>query len=250
MNKKRTLLTVVAMILVCVLSVMGTVAYLTDKTDPVENTFIAAGGGKLIEDDGALTLQEHEATKVMDDDEWTGKYEIKNNAATKTAQTYDVLPGMVIPKDPYVTITKKTDTPAYLYVEVINNLSFSTMVTVTEGETTKEVDSLDIDSTQWLEINVGGDREVYVYTTDGTNPAIVTSDLGPVYIIEGNKFTVNGNVDPTQLDEDETLTFQAFLAQASIGEETDPAAIFNACFPAPTGGNSGESGEATPEPAP
>ena len=52
MNKKRTLLTVVALILVCVLSVMGTLAYLEAKTTTVTNTFVAAGGpGPFIDDD-------------------------------------------------------------------------------------------------------------------------------------------------------------------------------------------------------
>lgn len=124
--KKRILLTAVALILVCALSIMGTVAFLKDTTKTVTNTFVAAGGGKLIEADGAFTLQEHEATKVKNGDVWTGKYEIKTDAKVVTALSYDIMPGMVIPKDPYVTITKKTATPAYLYIEVINNLSFST----------------------------------------------------------------------------------------------------------------------------
>lgn len=238
--KKRILLTAVALILVCALSIMGTVAFLKDTTKTVTNTFVAAGGGKLIEADGAFTLQEHEATKVKNGDVWTGKYEIKTDAKVVTALSYDIMPGMVIPKDPYVTITKKTATPAYLYIEVINNLSFST-------KDDSDAETLVIDPVHWLELaGVTGPNGgvVYVYTTDKTSPAIITTDITATNIIKDNKFTVNKNVEPTSLDADETLKFNAFLAQASIGEETGAAAIFNACF-----GNQGGQGEA-PDPDP
>lgn len=244
--KKRIFLTALALILVCALSIMGTVAFLKDQTNTVTNTFVAAGGGKLIDEDegGALILEEHVATKIMDENDptkWTGKYEIKSDAATTKAFSYDIMPGTVVHKDPYVTITKKTDTPAYLYIEVINNLGFSTEV--------DDEETLVIDPANWLQImeKTTDGRDIYVYTTDGENPAIVTSDLNAINIIQNKKFTVNKDTDPTTIPEDGvTLKFQAFLAQASIGEETGAAAIFNACF-----GNQGGQGEApTPDPDP
>ena len=248
--KKRILLTAVALILVCALSIMGTVAYLQTQTATVPNTFVAAGGGQLIDpdgednksgtdDDGAFILKEHEATMVKNGDVWTGQYEIKDDAKVVDALNYDIMPGMVIPKDPYVAIKAKTAVPAYLYIEVINNLSFSTKV--------NNVETLVIDGEHWIELmDVTGPNsgKVYVYTTDGTKPAIITADVAETNIIKDNKFTVNENVEPTKLDADETLKFNAFLAQASIGEETGAAAIFNACF-----GNQGGQGEA-PTPAP
>lgn len=244
--KKRILLTAVALILVCALSIMGTVAYLKDQTTTVTNTFVAAGGGQLIDpdgednesgtdDDGAFILKEHEATMVMNGNVWTGKYEIKDDADVVAGLRYDIMPGMVIPKDPYVTIKAKTDVPAYLYIEVINNLSFSTKV--------NDIETLVIDPDHWLELpGVTGPNsgKVYVYTTDKTSPAIITDDVAETNIIKDNKFTVNENVEPTSLDADETLKFNAFLAQASIGEETGAAAIFNACFGTTTAPEGGE----------
>lgn len=250
--KKRILLTAVALILVCALSIMGTVAFLQTQTATVTNTFVASGGGQLIDpdgednesgtdDDGAFILKEHEATKVKNGDVWTGMYEIKDDAKVVATLSYDIMPGMVIPKDPYVAIKAKTAVPAYLYIEVINNLSFSTKV--------NDVETLVIDGEHWIELaGVTGPSsgKVYVYTTDGIKPAIITADVKETNIIKDNKFTVNENVEPTQLDADETLKFNAFLAQASIGEETGAAAIFNACF-----GNQGGQGEApTPDPNP
>ena len=231
--KKRIFLTALALILVCALSIMGTVAFLKDQTKTVTNTFVAAGGGKLIDEDegGALTLEEHMATKIMDEnDKWTGKYEIKPDATTTKAFSYDIMPGTVVHKDPYVTITKKTATPAYLYIEVINDLSFSTKVANDEGELEE---TLVIDPANWLQIKdkATDGRDIYVYTTDGENPAIVTSDLNAINIIQNKKFTVNKDTDPATIAENgETLKFQAFLAQASVGEETGAEAVFDACF--------------------
>jgi len=228
--KKRILLTALALILVCALSIMGTVAFLKDQTDTVTNTFVAAGGGKLIDEDegGALILEEHMATKIMDENDptkWTGKYKIEDDATTVKAFSYDIMPGTVVHKDPYVTITKKTDTPAYLYIEVINNLGFSTEV--------DDEETLVIDPANWLQIKdkATDGRDIYVYSTDGKNPAIVTSDLNAINIIQNKKFTVNKDTDPTTIPENGvTLKFQAFLAQASVGEETGAEAVFDACF--------------------
>lgn len=250
--KKRILLTAVALILVCALSIMGTVAYLQSQTDTVTNTFVAAGGGKLIEDGGTFTLQEHKAnkvTKIVVDDEgekeiWTGKYELDDTelAPTKTVEgvtimgnEYEIMPGMIIPKDPVVTITGKTESPAYLYIEVINNLDFSTEV--------DDEETLVIDPENWRELpTVTGPNggKVYVYTTDKTNAAIVTEDVS-ANIIQNNQFRVNKEVDLTNPElTDQELTFNAFLAQASIGDETDAAEIFKDCFIT----------AATPDPAP
>lgn len=239
--KKRIFLTALALILVCALSIMGTVAFLQTQTEEVVNTFVAAGGGKLIEDGGALTLEEHVASKIMDEnDKWTGKYEIKPDATTTKAFSYDIMPGTVVHKDPYVTITKKTATPAYLYIEVINNLSFSTKVANAEGELEE---TLVIDPANWLQIKdkATDGRDIYVYSTDGKNPVIVDANVTEINIIKDKKFTVNKDTDPATIAENgETLKFQAFLAQASVGEETGAEAVFDACF----------STAATPDPAP
>ncbi len=230
MNRKKLLLSVLALVLVCAMSVMGTVAYLTNTTETLTNTFVAAGGGQLIdpdgdddkpgtEDDGAIKLQEHGVTLNAN-----GQYAL--NSTVVQANKYEILPGMVIPKDPYITLTGKTEVPAYLYVEVVNGF----------GENVVEAGSLKIDAANWLKLNVAG-REVYVYTAGGSSAAILTSDIeGELYIIENNCFTIDTQLDPTAIAEPgETLVFNAYLAQASIGEVSDPTSIFTTCFPAQSG---------------
>ncbi|MBR4866377.1 MAG: hypothetical protein IKU11_06795, partial [Clostridia bacterium] len=52
MKKKRTFLVALAMVLVCILSITGTLAFLQANTTTVTNTFIAAGGpGPFVDPD-------------------------------------------------------------------------------------------------------------------------------------------------------------------------------------------------------
>lgn len=213
MNKKKILLAVLALVLVCAMSIMGTVAYLTDKTEAVTNTFIAAGGGKLADD---LTLTEHEVTKGTD-----GGYSIAANAKTTSANSYDVMPGMVLPKDPTITITGKTTAPAYLYLEVCGELPSayewsidSIWTAVMDGQTQATG-------------NNGG--KLYVYQS-----VIATAAESTDYnVITDKKITVKS--EPTDLNtEGKTLTFYAYLAQANVGDNSDALTVYNTCFPKTT----------------
>lgn len=242
--KKRILLTAVALILVCALSIMGTVAYLKDQTDTVTNTFVASGGGKLIDpDDGTFTLLEHEATKVMigEDDaaRWAGTYEIAEGAKTTDANSYDVMPNMILPKNPHISITGKTAAPVYLYVTI-------------KSELDKAIFTWNVTS-NWKDLGItaadGGN--VYVYTAGGTSAALLTDadaeDLKNIAILDGDKITV-ADVDEVtglKLESGKTMVFNAYMAQASIGAETNAATIFNTCF-----GNQGGQGGSTPAPDP
>ena len=118
MSKKKTLLTILAVMLVCCIAVTGTLAVLFAKTsEPVVNTFTAAGDGKLFT--GEFTLKEHIAEQQKNGS-YTLTKETTNN--TVTGNHYDVLPRTDLPKDPFITITGKTNAPAYLYVEVVDGL--------------------------------------------------------------------------------------------------------------------------------
>lgn len=64
-----------------------------------------------------LLLQEHEAVRQPD-----GSYILNDILLPKdgkTGNTYDLLPGLDIPKDPYVQVVNKTPIRGYLYVEVV-----------------------------------------------------------------------------------------------------------------------------------
>lgn len=242
MNKKRTLLTVVALLLVCVMSVVGTIAYLKSNTTTVTNTFVAAGGtGPFIDDDPGsedpakklFEIKEYEVTQSS-----SGKYTMTTTEVD--GQTYaGVMPGTNIPKQAFVKLSRtsgsKTETvdgqevvteikpaPAYLYLEVVDALPAAY--------------SWEIEDTNWelitgLEGVQGG--KVYLYVGSLADSAhvitnIAAYDANMIDIIKEDKIFVDK--DATLDAAAVTLSFNAYLAQAAIGETDDPAAVFTACF--------------------
>ena len=141
-----------------------------------------------------VTLVESKINRKAD-----GTYETADETVTGTTQSYILVPGQDIPKDPRVIITGKTDIPAYLYIEVVDNTPN---------------DALHYSLTSdWIHssrtASVTG-ASVYVYSTDGTNPAKITTDL-TVYILQGNKIEVKqGLLSENTAD---SLNFFAYLEE-------------------------------------
>lgn len=233
MNKKRIILTVLALILVCAMSIMGTVAYLTSKTETVTNTFVAAGGPGPFVDvvDGVqqFKLLEYEVTQST-----SGKYTQSTNEVT--ANSYTVQQGTTIPKQAFVKLSRtasiimedgvETGTiapaPAYLYIEVVDDL--------------EEAYSWSVDPANWTKIdNLTGPNggEVYLYTGSYADEAHVLTVVSAntadtkIDIITDDQITV---ADVALSDDTFTLEFYAYLAQASVGSSDDPAEVFAACF--------------------
>ena len=230
MNKKRILLTVLAMVLVCALSVAGTLALLTAHTDAVTNTFVAAAGSDnpFVDKDG-FSIKEYkvgpdaagnynyvdeEGNKLAEDD---AKIEVAEN-------TYKVVPGVTLPKDAFVKLSRANETPAYLFIEVVNKLS---------NEFNMAVDS------QWGELTgVTGKNggKIYVLGT-ATAPKVLADVNDEYHIIAGNKVTVasNAQLDITQGTND-TIKFYAYICQATVAKTdgtntSNPAEVFGICFP-------------------
>ena len=243
MNKKRILLTVVAMLLVCVLSVMGTLAYLKSTTNTVTNTFVAAGGtGPFIDDDSTSTnpqdvlfaIKEYEVTQAT-----SGKYTLNDSVEVDGQEYKAVMPGTTIPKQAFVKLSRtsvsKTETvngqevtteikpaPAYLYLEVVDGLP--------------EAYSWEIDDSNWeLLTGVTGvnNGSVYLYVgslADANHviTSIAAYNSNQINIIKNNQVAVDKDAELSA--EPVTLSFNAYLAQASTGESDDPAVVFTTCF--------------------
>ena len=210
MSKKKTLLTILAVMLVCCIAVTGTLAVLFAKTsEPVVNTFTAAGDGKLVT--GDFTLKEHIAEQQKNGS-YTLTKETTNN--TVTGNHYDVLPRTDLPKDPFITITGKTNAPAYLYVEVVDGLpagmhyNMASCWTRLEGVTG----------------NNGG--VIYVYN-NGTPIDENSTGLENIAIIAGNTIKVD-DVPGLAEGQKVSLSFYAYLGQASVGT---PSEAYVKCFP-------------------
>ncbi len=226
MSKKKTLLTILAVVLVCCIAVAGTLAVLSMSTsnNPVINTFTATSS--LIEDEdegGSFTLKENVAVRNDDgsyslkEDVFTGDKDKNGNVITGNA--YKALPNTEIPKNPFITITGKTDAPAYLYVEVIDGLN-NTGLSYTMNNCWTEVTGVTAPN--------GG--KIYVYTVDG-EPAVLSDKTDPetlknIVILNDNKVTVADKITNLGSNGDVvSLAFVAYLGQASVGTPTE---AFNA----------------------
>lgn len=203
MTKKKVILSICALVLVCVISVSGTLAYLTSQSEPVTNTFVAADGGQLAK---TFELDESEATR----DDMTGLYNL-NPATRVKGNTYEVLPGTTVKKDPTVHITGRTSVPAYLYVEVV---SYSNDITY------------EMNDRGWQQLKVGGPHKgvVYVYSPDSN----VLKD-GEYGILDDDVIYVSPEFDGTSELE---LTFYAYMAQSTMGDQAraNPGDVFTAAF--------------------
>lgn len=205
--KKKTLTIAIALVLVVALAVGATWAYLTSTTDTITNTFTAGGAVNQ----GDLELFEHVATKNND-----GTYTLAE-ATTTEGNSYVVMPGVNLPKDPTVNV-KAASGAYYLFVEVTKGAKV-------DGDTL----GYTVDSSKWIRLNIDG-REVYAYTTDGTNPAILNAPVNNVHVLTGDTITVSGDeAKIAALTADNAnLTFKAYACQAA--GFADAAAAFNECF--------------------
>lgn len=179
-TSKALLLSLCAVLLVTA-SVLGTMAYLTSQ-DQVVNTFTV---GNV-----AITLDEKDV-----DNSTPGE-----NDRDK-ANAYKLMPGHNYEKDPIVHVDANSE-DCYLFVKVVNEIaSIEAEKTVAQQMTEKG----------WVAVDAA--NGIYVYTTDKTNPAVVTKGSN-ITVFEN--FTIAGNVDNTTLATyaDKTITVNAYAIQA------------------------------------
>lgn len=179
-TSKALLLSLCAVLLVTA-SVLGTMAYLTSQ-DQVVNTFTV---GNV-----AITLDE----KDVDNSTFGENDRDKANA-------YKLMPGHNYEKDPIVHVDANSE-DCYLFVKVVNEIAnIEAEKTVAQQMTEKG----------WVAVDAA--NGIYVYTTDKTNPAVVTKGSN-ITVFEN--FTIAGNVDNTTLATyaDKTITVNAYAIQA------------------------------------
>ena len=219
--KKKTLITALCMVLVCVLSVAGTLAFLKESTVKVENTFVADGGGKLAE---AFTIEEQDVEQQED-----GSYILKDDEGEPVLAdggvAYLIAPGRVLPKKAWFNIEGKTTVPAYVYLEVVDTLE--------EGFYTYAVDS-----DNWEPLMDGAETPAQVvgpnggllYTLKSGMVSAEDEDLDPIGILDDDIVTVSDALEESDFEglSDQALDFYGYLAQASAGD--DALGAFNACF--------------------
>lgn len=97
---KKTLITILVTVLLCVGVVGTTFAWLMDKTETIENTFTF----------GNVDI------------------DLKETGATNNKQSFKMMPGDTIKKDPTVTVVDGSE-DCYLFVKVVASANFGTYMT-------------------------------------------------------------------------------------------------------------------------
>lgn len=203
--KKKAMALVLALGLVTVGIVSGTMAWLTASSTEVQNTFT--------DSDINITLTESDTD--------SNEEGIQHN--------YKMIPGHTITKDPKVTI-KEGSEPCWLFVQVIEDLgSWADNATAADPDNTFK-DYLDYavitdGEKKWTQGN-GSEIPTNVYYIKVES---ATSTDAEYPILVENKVTVDGdNVTKAMMDEidDEaeakpTLTFQAYAVQLYTGAKDE-----------------------------
>ena len=195
---KKALALMMALVLVVGCAVGGAVAWLTEKTEPVTNTFTP---GRLVEEKADFSLMEHVAVRGEN-----GAYALTQELTT--ANTYSVLPGVNLPKDPFISL--KNVEEAYLYVEVVDALPETLTYAM---------------DTNWVALKDGatavtGPHGGEIYAWNVKLPAVTDAKIYNILkdkqIVVSSSFTAPVDVPA---DYTETLSFYGYLAQGA-GQDT------------------------------
>ena len=188
--KKRTLALILALVLVFGAAVGGTIAYLTDTTGPVENTF-------TVGDIGDLTLTE------------------------TTGGSYTVVPGVNLAKNPTVAYDSdaNNDVAVYVFVKVTAPDWTVAADNKTYTKSTKSADpalSFTIDNS-WTYLTKDGSDYIYYAAVNAATDFSAS-------VISGNSITVSADIVDSEIETlAGTLTFAAYAIQQS-GFDTAAAA--------------------------
>lgn len=183
MNKKQMLAIVAMMLVVAMVSVAGTIAFLTSNPDPVENTFTV---GKV-----EITLDETDVDLY-------GKKDSDNRV---TENTYKLIPGHTYTKDPTVHVADGSE-ECWVFVKVVDQISDIEDVKTIAAQMTEKGWSL-----------VDGETNIYAHSTKakaGDNVVVFES------------FKIKGNADVTSYD-GKTVVITAYAVQADTFTTADAA---------------------------
>lgn len=201
--KTKKLMAAVAVALTLCVTIGGTLAWLTDTTSAVTNTFTVG--------DVEITLDE-------------AKVDTDGVAVTPeervTANAYKLYPGKGYTKDPTVTVAS-TSEDCYVFVEVANGLT--AIESAEEGDKTI---AAQMEEKGWTAYTDKNGKTVYYKAADGTD---VVSKAGDTLVVFDN-FKISGDVDGTTLAEykDAKITVTAYAVQAE--GFTSATAAWDAAF--------------------
>ena len=195
---RRALLALSLVLVTMMVTVGGTVAWLTADTTPVVNTFAPS--------DINIELKEHKYDaandQLLDGRNDTEPQEVVSEDA------YKMVPGDTLPKDPFVRVKGGSES-CYIFVKVEENNWSYTAIDSEGKETITDYLSYVVDA-NWQEVTDG----VYGYKT-----VVAADDEDQVfYILANNQVQVNKDVTKTMMNavgtDKPTLTFTAYAIQS------------------------------------
>ena len=194
MANKKMGIVAVCVALALLVAVFGTIAYLSAVTDPATNTFTV---GNLISDPDNFVVKEHLAV----DEDGDGVYTL-NTGTEVDGNSYTVLPGVALPKDPFIATLEELKMDAYVFVEVKDTTGSSLNVVV--------------DSDKWVLISgVTGPQGGQVYAMKANDGIVAAGDkLGPITILKNDTVTVNNDeVSDAGSQFGGSVTFYGYMIQ-------------------------------------
>lgn len=207
---KNVAILAVAMLLICAISVGGTIAYFMSQSVVVENTFIAAKFG--------------------------------NPAVTETTSDYTAIPGVDIKKNPRVKYTPGTNTTdaqaeAYLYltIELKGGWKTSDNTVFTNTISSDAADKLQFTlvTANWKYIGkTAGGVLVYVHQVSSKEVKLSGSKSN-ITVIKDDTVTVSTTITTDDMEATDiaaklgSVTFGAYAVQATFNDAKDATAAWN-----------------------
>ena len=204
----KALMLATVFVLVIGVSVAGTLAWLSAQSETVTNTFTSA---ELFADPSAqFTLWEHQAT----DDDKDGRYTL--TAEEVTVNTYDILPGINIPKDPTVDVVELEEN-AYLYIKVTDTLPEGLSYSIDAGNWEPLTGTADV----WVYKGTHADDNVIKASGDSEKTFMVNILTQTADAVYGD-YAITVPSGYTGAAAEGTLSFSAYMVQAT-GNGTNAA---------------------------
>ena len=187
----------VLLLVILVLSVIGG----TGQVNAKYTTTITHKGTLSIKTSLAkdVQIQEHKAERQDN-----GTYTL-NNSTLVDANSYTLIPGVDIPKDPHILITEKTPIEAFLFLEVLDTTGSSAIAYA-------------VDETYWQKTTLTPKNEnatVYLHITDGKT-AVLGQSIPASYtvpILKGDTVEVKQNLLSDPIENNGLLEFYVYLIE-------------------------------------
>lgn len=222
-GKKQILPVLILLLLFSIGTTTGTVIakYVTERELTEQITFTAELAEKMV-------LEEYKVTRTPEGDYDYETQPETNHYITAKSNSYVLMPGVDIKKDPYIRITDKTDIEAYLFLEIVghqpgaadNGVSYELMDPWKPAMSGTGTDEKAVSPKH------GG--TVYVYSDENGPVKIKKDTLTTKAGIAIVKIIKDGTVTVSQkLEKDADLEIKFYAVMAEVVEGKSLAEIYN-----------------------